>query len=476
MIWKPYKYQLYTVQQIIDNKVILADGSRAAVPLLEMGLGKTVSTLTAISHLLQVGEVRKVMVVAPKKVVENVWKQEAEKWDHLKHLRVSLVTGTENRRKMALKADAEVYCISRDNLAWLRGQYNGKKWVFDMLVLDELSSYKNQASIRFKSLKSIRPAVKRIVGLTGTPKPNGLPDMWPQMFLMDRGERLGKTLTEFRNEYLVPDKRNADTIFSYKVRDNKDALLGEVDAYERQIMNKISDIAFSMTAADYLELPPYNEQIVEIPMPAPLLEGYQTFEKDLVLQLPEGEQITAINAAVLTQKLMQYASGAIYLPDKSVTEIHDLKIETLQEDMEQADGDPVLCFFWFQHSRDRIIRDLKQYKPRVLETAKDMEDWNAGKIPLALLHPQSGGHGLNLQQGGRRLIWFDTFWSTELFLQARARVMRQGQTRPVFSRRYAVAGTIDIDAIDRLDNREASQAAMMRALKARIELYTKNPG
>lgn len=468
-----YDYQILTANRIIDNGITLKHGGFGALPLLEMGLGKTVSTLTAIAELRRRGEITAALVIAPKKVVENVWKQECEGWTHLNHLKTSLVTGNEKQRLVALKTVSDVYCIGRDNVEWLEGQLNGKKWPFDMLVIDEISSFKNQDSKRWKSLRRMVPRFYRRVGLTGTLRPNGLQDVWPQMYLVDRGERLGEKVTEFRRRYLVPDKRNGDQIFSYKVRGNKDELLGAPNFYEDDIIRRISDISFSMRAEDYLQLPPFMDQIVPVTLPAKVLRAYQQFEAEMVLSLPDEDQITAVNAATLTGKLLQYASGAIYTPEKAYIEVHDAKIAAFIEDMEAADGDPVLCFYWFQHTRDRILQQAAHYKPRVLATPEDISDWNAGKIKLGLLHPQSGGHGLNLQYGGRRMAWMDMFWSCELYLQARARVMRQGQTRPVISRRYVAVDTVDMDAVNTLDSREAANTAMMKALKARVEKYTK---
>lgn len=457
MKYTPHVYQDHATKHVIEN-----DFSGL---FLEMGLGKTVSTLTAINELMfDRMEVNKVLVIAPKKVAEDTWTGESEKWDHLKHLRISLILGSEVKRKEAIKADADIYVINRENVAWLVGLY-GTAFPFDMLVIDELSSFKSAKSIRFKALRQIRPRIKRVVGLTGTPAPNGLIDLWPQMYLLDQGERLGKTISGYRERYFAPGKRNGAIVYDYKIRPEA----------EESIFSKISDVCISMKAEDWLELPKRLDQNVEIHLSKKEMEQYEKFESEQILALANQEEITAINAAALTNKLLQYANGAVYLSDgsKTYTEVQNAKIEALKEDLEAANGKPFLLFYNFKHDAERIKKHLKEFKPKNLEGVADLKAWNNKEIPFLLAHPASAGHGLNMQHGGNLIGWFGLPWSLELYQQAVARLDRQGQTQSVINRRYITKGTMDEDVLRSLENKTGGQEALMQAVKARIEKYKK---
>jgi len=463
MKYVPHNYQQFGENHIIDNP--------AAGLFMQMGLGKTVVTLTAINRLIyQELEVERVLVVAPKRVAENTWTTEADKWDHLRHLRISKVMGTERQRIDALRKKADVYVIGRDNVAWLVG-YCQTAFPFDMLVLDELSSFKNAKSRRFKTLRMVRPLVRRIVGLTGTPRPNGLPDLWPQMYLLDQGQRLGKTLTSYREKYLTPGRRNGKTIYEYKVKgDDTGGLLG-ADIYEREIYEKIADICVSMKTEDYLTLPGRISRTVDIALPESVKSGYDRFEREQVLALADVGEITAVNAATLAGKLLQYANGAIYDQEKRAHTIHEEKIDALREILESANGEPVLVFYSFRHDLDRIKRALAGFNVRELHGPADIEDWNAGKIDVFLLHPASAGHGLNLQAGGHIIVWFGPTWSLELYQQANARLDRQGQTEAVIIHHLIAKGTIDEIVMKRMWDKDAGQEGLLFALRPVIERH-----
>lgn len=435
---------------------------------LDMGLGKTVSTLTAIEWLMyQDLSITKVLVVAPKRVAESVWGAEIDKWDHLRHLRVSKVIGTEKQRRAALSAPADIYTIGRDNIAWLCGLYGGSRIPFDMLVIDELSSFKNPKSQRFKSLRLVQPCFSRVVGLTGTPAPNGLIDLWSQVYLLDRGQRLGKFISHFRDKWFTPGKRNGLVVYSYVPREGA----------EEQIHQAIKDICMSMKAQDYLKLPGRIDNIVRIQMPDDIQAEYDRFEKEKVLELVEGQgegaEITTANAAVLSMKLLQFANGSVYDEAKVPHTVHDLKIEATKELVEDAAGQPVLIAWTFTSDRDRLLEALKKYHPRVLKDDRDIQDWNAGKVPVLLMHPASGGHGLNLQAGGHRIIWFGQTWSLELEQQFNARLDRQGQREVVIINRLVCCNTIDQDVIQAQKAKAQTQDALMEAVKARVKKYLK---
>ncbi len=451
MNFNPYKYQQYATNHIIDNP--------ASALFLDMGLGKTVSTLTAIDDLMLLGDINKTLVIAPLRVAEDTWSTEVEKWDHLKHLRISKVLGKEKDRIAALNQEADIYVINRENVEWLVNKcFNN--WVFDMLVIDELSSFKSPKAQRFKALKKVRPFFKRVVGLTGTPTPNSLIDLWPQVYLLDGGKRLGKTITSYRQQYFTPGQMNGHIVYNYNLKPGAD----------ETIHSRISDICISMLAKDYLDLPERIDNKIEIKLSESTKKKYKQLEKDLVIELGEND-ITAANAAVLTNKLLQMANGAIYSEDKSVVEIHDEKLKALLEVIEAANGKPVLVFYSFQHDYDRITKFLnkKGYKPKKLNDSSDIKSWNEGKINILLLHPASAGHGLNLQYGGSTIVWFGLPWSLELYQQANARLHRQGQKEVVVINHLIAKGTVDEDVMKALSNKEVNQNVLLEAVKARLK-------
>lgn len=460
-----HEYQRKAVEHIITH--------RYCGLFLDMGLGKTVSSLTAIEKLMyDYLEVNSVLVIAPKRVAETVWAEEAQNWEHLKHLTFSKIIGTEKQRLEALHKKADIYIISRDNIAWLCGVC-ASNLPFDMLVIDELSSFKNHQSQRFKALKLARPWIKRVVGLTGTPAPNGLIDLWPQIYLMDRGERLGKTITQFRKNYFVPGRTNGYVVYNYNLQGGA----------EQAIRNKIGDICISMQASDYLHMPMLTNNIVKLKMPQDIKEAYNKFEKDSIMKVinlsrdEDGQmqsdevEITALNAAGLSNKLLQFANGAVYDDNKVAHYVHDIKLNALAEIMEESCGKPVLVAWTYQFDRDRIMKFLKGYEPRELKTAKDIQDWNAGKVRLMLAHPASAGHGLNLQAGGNIIVWYGLTWSLELYQQFNARLYRQGQKQGVIIHHLCMMGTHDEDVIRALKNKDKVQQSLMNSIKARIASY-----
>lgn len=450
-----HSYQKYAVDFIQNHP--------AAGLLLDMGLGKTVSTLTAINRLMyEELEVNKVLVIAPKRVAEDTWVKEAAKWEHLKHLRISRVLGTERQRKEALKTKADIYVINRENVCWLTAYYGGAL-PFDMLVIDELSSFKSPKAQRFKALRLVRPQISRVVGLTGTPAPNGLADLWSQIYLLDQGERLGKTVTSYRTKYFRPGRSNGQVVFDYK----------PLEGSEEIIYNQIADICVSMKAEDYLELPPRIDITTEVTLPASAQSQYEEFEKTEILKLAEeeGNNISAVNAAALSNKLLQFSNGAIYDGERRTHEIHDAKLEALEEIAEAANGEPVLVFYSFRHDIARIKRKLAAFKPHELTDSEDIEKWNRGEIKVLLAHPASAGHGLNLQKGGNIVVWFGLTWSLELYQQANARLHRQGQTKPVKVYHLLSRGTMDKDVIKALSGKADKQEALTQAVKARIKKY-----
>ena len=447
MKYVPHEYQTYTTEFIVRNK--------ACGCLLDLGMGKSVITLTAICELLH--EVNKVLVIAPLRVAEDTWSKECEKWDHLRHLRISKVLGPEKKRVMALKTEADIFVINRENVEWLVKHY-GKRWPYDMVIIDELSSFKSASSNRFKALRRVRPLIKRIVGLTATPTPNGLIDLWPQIHLLDRGGRLGKTLGGYRNEYFVPDKRDRSSgiIYTWKLKPGA----------EEAIYEKISDICVSMKAQDYLQMPDRIDNFVWVEMSPKEKALYQQLKRDMLLPYIEGD-IDASNAAVLSNKLLQMAGGAVYDENGAVRQIHRLKLDALETLWEGANGKPILIFYTYKHDKERIC-ELFQDRARVLNTTQDITDWNAGKIEVALAHPASVGHGLNLQAGGHIIIWFGLTWSLELYLQANGRLHRQGQNETVIVHHIVTTGTIDEQVIAALSSKEIGQAALINAVKAEV--------
>lgn len=451
MKFKPWNYQEYAINHILEHN--------AAGLFLDMGMGKTVSTLTSIDYFLWLGEVNKVLVIAPLRVAEDTWSTEVDKWDHLKHLRISKVLGTPKQRMRAMNTPADIYVTNRENVEWLVKLYFGN-WPFDMCVIDELSSFKSSKAVRFRELRKVRPYFKRIVGLTGTPAPNSLIDLWPQIYLLDGGKRLGKTITGYRQQYFYPKQANGHIVYKYGLKEGA----------EEQIHEKISDICISMMAKDYLDLPERIDNIIDINLPEEPIKKYKQLEKDLVLELGE-DDITASNAAVLTNKLLQMCNGAIYSEDKQVVEIHEEKLKALLDIIEAANGKPVLIFYYFQHDYDRIIKFLKSKKlnAKGLESSKDIENWNKGNIPIMLVHPASAGHGLNLQYGGNIIVWFGLTWSLELYQQANARLHRQGQTENVVIHHLVCKGTVDEDVMKALENKEINQNTLLEAVKARLK-------
>lgn len=450
MKYTPHSYQEYATKWIIEKE--------KSGLLMDMGLGKTVCTLTAIEDLMHdYFDVIKVLVIAPLRVAEDTWTVEAEKWDHIKHLKISKVLGSERERIAALKNKADLYIINRENVVWIV-KYFGKDWPFDMVVLDELSSFKSPKSQRFKALRKVKP--KRVVGLTGTPAPNGLMDLWSEIYLLDQGERLGKTLTAYRDKYFTPDKRNQTVIFSYKPKEGA----------EDSIYKNLSDICVSMKAKDYLELPEKIENVIQVKLPKDVEDKYKKFERELLLPLKDSD-IVANNAAVLTNKLLQFANGAIYDENNKAIEIHDRKLKALEEIIEAASGKPVLIFYSYKHDRDRIKEYFKNAKE--LKSSEDIKKWNKGEMEILLVHPASAGHGLNLQAGGNIIIWFGLTWSLELYQQANARLYRQGQKQNVIIHHIIAKGTVDEDVMKAIENKNIRQEELLQAVKVRLK---KNEG
>lgn len=450
----PHDYQKYAIEYIKSHPITAL--------FLDMGLGKTVTTLTAIRDLMyDAFEVKRVLVIAPLRVARDTWPDELRKWDHLKELTCSVVVGTVAERRRALQQDADIYIVNRENLAWL---YENSRLDFDMVVLDELSSFKNHQSKRFRAMKAMRPKVKRIVGLTGTPTGNGLMDLWAEFRILDMGERLGRYISQYRNLYFKPDKRNGMVVYSYK----------PLPGAEEAIYHQISDITVSMKATDYLEMPELVSVAKEVRLSETEKKRYDELKKSLVLELPGGE-VTSANAASLTLKLSQMANGAIYTDGKDVAAIHDRKLDALDDLVESANGKPVLVAYWFKHDKDRI---RERMEARELKKPQDFADWNAGKIPVALIHPASAGHGLNLQQGGSILIWFGLTWSLELYQQTNARLWRQGQAdKTVIIQHIVAKDTIDERILNVLKHKNGTQAALIEAVKADLGMTeTENGG
>ena len=452
MQYNPHDYQKYVIEYIEKHPV--------SAVFLDMGLGKTSITLTAINNLIfDYFVVRKVLVIAPLRVAKNTWSAEINKWDHLNDLKYSIVVGTPAERKNALKADADIYIINRENIPWLT-EYMGAAFDFDMVVIDELSSFKNYQAKRFKALMKARPSIKRIVGLTGTPSSNGLMDLFAEFKLLDMGERLGRFIGQYRNTYFMPDKRNGQVIFSYK----------PLPGAEDTIYRKISDITISMKAAEHLKMPKLVTTDYGVTLSEKEQRKYKELKDNMVLQLSDDE-ITAANAASLSNKLCQMANGAIYDDDKAVIHVHDRKLDALEDVIESMNGKPVLVAYWFKHDYDRIADKLKTLSIpfEKLDTTVSIEKWNNGKIPVALIHPASAGHGLNLQDGGSALVWFGLTWSLELYQQTNARLYRQGQNSDtVVIMHIAAKDTIDEQILKALKKKDSTQSALIDAVKAEI--------
>jgi len=452
MKYEPHEYQQYATEYIETHPI--------AAVLLDMGLGKTSITLTALNNLLfDSFEIHKVIVIAPLRVARDTWSAEIEKWEHLSILQYSVVVGTEAERLAALRRQADVYIINRENVQWLV-ETSGIPFDFDMIVVDELSSFKNHQSKRFRALMKVRPKVERIVGLTGTPTGNGLMDLWAEFRLLDKGERLGRFIGQYRTRFFLPDKRNGQVIFSYK----------PLPGAEQQIYKLISDITISMKSTDYLQMPELISTGYEVYLSEPERERYEELKKDLVLQLPDGE-ITAANAAALSGKLSQMANGAVYMDSGDTISIHDRKLDALEDIIESMGGKPLLVAYWFQHDLERITVRLHKLKIPFskLDTSESICRWNDGELSVALIHPASAGHGLNLQRGGSTIVWFGLTWSLELYQQTNARLWRQGQeSDTVVVRHIITKGTIDERIMKALFEKDTTQSALIEAVKAEL--------
>lgn len=443
-----HDYQKYAVEFIETHP-------EAAI-LLDMGLGKTIITLTAVNNLLfDYFCISKVLVIAPLRVAKNTWPAEIQKWNL--NLKYSVVTGSETERREALKKKADIYIINRENVQWLI-EKSGYKFDFDMLIVDELSSFKNHQSKRFKSLMKVRPLLDRVVGLTGTPSSNGLMDLYAEFRVIDMGQRLGRYIGRYRDEYFIPDKRNRERIFTYKPRPGA----------EERIYKKISDITISMKSTEYLKMPKLVSTRYTVFLSAQEREKYNKLRDDLVLTLPDGE-ITASNAATLTGKLVQMANGAVYNENGEITGIHDRKLDALEDIIESMNGNPLLIAYWYKHDLERIKKRLNA-PYLLLDNEDSIRKWNSGRYPLALIHPASAGHGLNLQKGGNTLVWFGLTWSLELYQQTVARLYRQGQTKDTVVIQHIVTkGTIDENILKALENKDKTQASLIDAVKANLK-------
>ncbi len=449
MEFKPHAYQQMAIDKILSTP-------RAGL-FLDMGLGKTVITLTAVDILMHdYYEISRVLVIAPLRVAEDTWSRESQKWDHLKHLRISKVLGSASQRRKALAKDADIYIVNRENVVWLTDELSqvGDGWDFDMVVIDELSSFKSHAAKRFKALRKYITRSSRVVGLTGTPAPNGLIDLWSQIYLLDGGERLGTTITGFRNRYFTPDQRNQHMIYSYKPREEA----------ERSINSKIADICISMRAEDWLGMPERIDNVQRVNLSTDEQDRYNKFERDCYLEFLEGE-VTAASAAALSNKLLQYANGAMYLPDGGYVDTSSTKLDALDEIIELSNGKPILCFYSYKHDLERIQKRFKFAKK--LENSEDIEKWNNGSIPLLLAHPAGAGHGLNLQAGGNIIVWFGLTWSLELYQQANARLYRQGQEHAVIIHHLITQGTADENVLASLRDKRDVQDDLLNSLKAK---------
>ena len=452
------KLTLHNYQVVAKDFII---GHPYAAVILDMGMGKTATTLSAVNELMfDRFEVTKVLVIAPLRVANTVWSDEIEQWSELRHLRYSKIVGTPKQRKEALQKDADIYIVNRENLPWLVEQCSPYfKW--DMVVIDELSSFKSWQSKRFKAFMAMRPYMKRVVGLTGTPSSNGLMDLFAEFKVIDGGERLGRFIGEFRSRYFEEGRRNGNIVYEYI----------PMDYAECQIQDKISDITISMKALDYLDMPELISTKKLVRMTEKEKEKYIQFKKEYVLSELDGLEVTAANAASLTSKLVQLSNGAVYSDDHSVVALHEQKLDALEDILESANGEPVLVAYWFKHDLARIMGRLEKLKvkSRVLKTEEDIREWNKGNVPVGLLHPAGAGHGLNLQKGGHNLVWFGLTWSLELYQQTNARLWRQGQeAETVVIQHIVTEGTIDEEILKALENKDAQQERLIAAVKAQV--------
>ena len=453
MKYEPHEYQRYAAEFILKNPI--------SAVFLDCGMGKSVITLTAIDQLLHDSfEVERVLIIAPLRVARDTWPDEIRKWDHTKHLTYSVVIGTEAERMAALRRNVEIYIINRENVQWLI-EKSGMLFRYDMVVLDELSSFKSYQAKRFRALMKVRPRVKRIVGLTGTPSSNGLMDLWAEFKALDNGQRLGRFITSYRSAYFTPDKRNGAVVFSYRPK----------TFAEEEIYRRISDITISMRAEDHLQMPELIQNSVKVKLSPRERKIYDTLRTDMVVSLMDKE-IDAMNAAALANKLSQMANGAVYGEGGDVIPIHERKLDALEDLIEAANGKPVLVAYWFKHDLQRISERLAKLKIpfRCLDTSESFEQWNAGKLPVALIHPASAGHGINLQYGGSTLVWYGLTWSLELYQQCNARLYRQGQKNTVVIHHILTEDTIDERVMSALKKKEKSQDALIDAVKANLEV------
>ena len=447
MKYTAHGYQKKATERILQQKHVGL--------FLDMGLGKTVITRTAIKELIEDVAIWKVLVIAPKRVAEDTWSREHEKWDHLSGLRISKVLGTPAQRMKALKAEADIYVIGRDNVKWLV-ELMGKSWPFDMVVIDELSSFKNPSAQRFKALRKVIPASDRVVGLTGTPSPNGLMDLWAEIYLLDRGERLGPTISAYREKYFRAGARNGYIGYMW-----------EPYAYsQKEIERKISDICMSMSAEDYLELPERIDNEIKIRLSEKEMKQYDQMERDQLLRIDD-EAVVALNAAAVMNKLLQMANGSVYADGGDVVRIHEKKLDALEEIIDTT-GEPVLIFYSFRHDLEAIKKRIPDAKE--LGGAEDIKAWNDGKIQVLLCHPASVGYGLNLQEGGHVIVWYGLTWSLELYQQANARLFRQGQQKAVIIHHLIAEGTVDEQVMKALQHKDTSQSALLAALKERANV------
>lgn len=451
MKFKPYSYQKKAIDFIMEHK-------RCGL-FLDMGLGKTISTLMAIQELMfDRFEINKVLVIAPIRVARSTWPDEIEKWDETSNLRVSVAVGTPKKRLQAFEEEADIYVINRENVVWM---VENIKFDFDMVVIDELSSFKNNQAKRFKALRKVISRCDRVVGLTGTPAPNGLMDLWPQIYLLDQGRRLGKTITSYRRKYFRPGRSNGYVVYDY---------VPLPDA-EKEIYEKIGDICISMSKEDYLNMPDRIYQMIVVELDKKAFGYYKRLEKEAIIELSDNDVILANSAASASNKLQQIADGAVYTEKKDYVEIHDSKLDALEDLIEAANGQPVMVFYQFKHDKERIEN---RFETRSIENEKDVKDWNEGKIPILLAHPASIGHGLNLQHGGHIIIWFGLTWSLELYQQANDRLYRQGQVKTVMVYHIVAKGTIDTGMIKALNSKKRGQDGLMDYVKAKVEEYKTN--
>lgn len=450
----PHDYQKYTIARMLETKKIIA--------ILDMGLGKTACTLTAINELLfERFEINKVLVIAPLRVARKTWTDEIGKWDHLKNLRASKILGTEAERIQGFNATADIYLINRENVQWLIDYcLKLKRWPFDVIVIDESSSFKNNQSKRFKSLRKVAALADRVIELTGTPSPNGLMDLWSQIYLLDQGERLCKTITAYRDRYFVPGRRNRTVVYEYIPKPRA----------EEAIYKAISDVAISLKAVDYIKMPKRIDNVVKVQLPDAARAKYDEMERDSILELSSKEVVTAGSQAAVTGKLLQMANGAVYGESGAVLHIHDEKLDALEEILEDNTGKPIMVLYNYKHDYQRLMERFAKYNPRTLDTDADQDDWNAGRIQLLLAQPASMAHGLNLQVGGHIIVWFGLTWDLELYLQANARLERQGQPNDTVVINHIVAeDTVDEDVMRALRSKRVDQDELIEAVKARIE-------